>query len=303
MTDAASQATPSRDEGAARLAWALLALGWLAMFVPSYWSAARGLWQTDEYGHGPLILAIAGWLLWRARAGIWAARSQPAAVAGTLVFGLGLLCYVFGRIFTISSIEFAAQPLVVAGILLLLGGPASLGAVWFAVFFLCFMIPLPQTLVDAATGPLKQVISQTVVDLLHGVGYPVGRAGVVITAGRYQLLMADACSGLNSIVSLFAMSALYMYLMRRHGTVHNLVLAASILPIAVAANMVRVVLLVLVTYHLGDDAGQGFTHGAAGLLVFLVALGLLVLLDHAVLRLRRPRVLGPDGGAGNGDGT
>ena len=105
---------------------------------------------------------------------------------------------------------------------------------------------------------------------------------MVLTTGQYQLLVADACSGLHSIFGLSALGFLYLYLMRYRSYVLNGILAASILPIAFAANVVRVVILVLVTYHIGDEAGQGFIHGFAGILLFIVALVFLFALDAAI---------------------
>src|SRR5678810_451776 len=126
-------------------------------------------------------------------------------------------------------------------------------------FYFIFMIPLPGFLVDAITGPLKQWISAIVVELLYDVGYPISRTGVMITIGQYQMLVADACSGLHSMYSLTALGTLFMYIMGRRSLLHNAIMLASILPIAFAANIVRVIVLVVITYHFGDAAGQGLS--------------------------------------------
>jgi exosortase B len=270
--------------------WLLLLLGMAAMYVPSYVGAAGTLWQSDDFGHGPIILAVVLWLFWRMRWPVVTAAMQPLPQVGWLLFGVGLLLYAFGRTFTISSVEFASQIPVVAGALLVLRGPAALRRAWFPVFFLVFMVPLPASLVDTLTAPLKEWISFLVVDLLHAVGYPVARAGVIISVGPYQLLVADACSGLNSMVSLSALGVLFMYLMPKRSWLHNAVMLLAILPIAFASNIVRVVLLVLITYHLGDEAGQGFLHGAAGMVLMVAALATFFLLDvvlNAVLGSKR----------------
>src|SRR5699024_5357964 len=129
-----------------------------------------------------------------------------------------------------------------------------------------------------------------VVELLYDVGYPISRNGVVLTIGQYQLLVADACSGLHSMYSLSALGTLFMYIMARPSKLHNAIMLASILPIAFLANIVRVIALVLITYHLGDGAGQGFLHGAAGMVLMLVALVGFFALDALLERvLRRPR--------------
>jgi len=270
--------------------WAIALAAFAAMYAPVYWNAAHGLWQTDENGHGPIILAVLGYLFWTRWRDVARAPERPTPALGWPLFGLGLLLYVFGRAFNISSAEFASQLPVAAAMLLLLKGPAALRAAWFPVLYLIFMVPLPGSLVDAITGPLKTWISDIVETLLYAAGYPIARTGVVLSIGQYQLLVADACSGLHSMFSLTALGTLFMYMMNRPSRAHNAIMLASILPIAFVANIVRVIVLVLVTYHLGDEAGQGFLHGAAGVVLMLVALGILFALDALLqLAFRRPR--------------
>jgi len=103
--------------------------------------------------------------------------------------------------------------------------------------------------------------------------------------GQYQLLVADACAGLNSMFSLSALGVLYLYLMRRKNWLHIALILASLVPIAFCANVVRVIVLVLVTYHFGDAAGQGFVHGLSGLVLFVIALFGVVCLDATLARL------------------
>ena len=267
--------------------WLLALVGFAAMYLPVYWWAANGIWQTDEQAHGALILAVLLWLFWNARRPIAALPDAPAPARGWPLFALGLLVYVVGRTFGISILEFGSQPFVAAAILLLIKGPAALRLAWFPVLYFVFMIPLPGILVDALTGPLKQWISQIVVEVLYQVGYPISRSGVVLTIGQYQMLVADACSGLHSMYSLTALGTLFMYIMQRPSRLHNAVMLASILPIAFVANIVRVIALVLITYHFGDEAGQGFLHGAAGLGLMLVALLCFFALDAGLARLGR----------------
>jgi exosortase B len=264
--------------------WLWVALGLLALYLPSYWNAAQGLWQTDEFGHAPLILVIAAWLFWQARHAVERTPDTLGSGSGWLVLTFGLALYALGRAAGLSSIEFASQIFIVAAVLLLLKGSQGLRAAWFPVFYLVFMVPLPGTVVDALTEPLKHWISIIVVDVLHAVGYPIGRSGVMITVGRYELLVADACSGLNSMFSLAALGALFIHVTGRKGRLHTALLVLAIVPIAFAANIVRVVSLVLITYHFGDAAGQGFLHGAAGIVLMLVALLAFFALDGCLSR-------------------
>lgn len=258
------------------------------MYVPSYWAAATGLWQTDDFGHAPIVFLVVVWLFWQVSAAVVVAPNRSSSAVGWALLLLGALLYFVGRAFMVASAEFLSQMFIVAAVLLLLKGPQALRAAWFAVSYLIFMVPLPGTLVDAITGPLKQWISAIVVELLYLAGYPIARSGVMITIGPYQLLVADACSGLHSMFSLSALGTLFMYITRRTSWLHNGVMLAAILPIAFAANITRVIALVLVTYHLGDEAGQGFLHGAAGIVLILAALVLFFVLDSLLVRVLRP---------------
>ena len=274
--------------------WLWVLAGFAAMYLPLYWGAANGIWQSDDHAHGALVLGVIVWLFWRIHRELIALPSQPARLAGWSVFAFGLLLYVLGRIGKIAVFEFGSQPFVVAGVLLLIKGRAALRLAWFPLFYFIFMIPLPGTFVDAITGPLKQWISAIVVEVLYAVGYPIARTGVMLTVGRYEMLVADACSGLHSMYSLTALGTLFMYIMARASRLHNAIMLISIPPIAFLANIVRVIILVLITYHLGDEAGQGFLHGGAGMVLMLVALAGFFALDALLAKVldraaRRPR--------------
>ena len=267
------------------VAWLALIAGFAAMYVPLYWAAAHGIWQSEEQGHGAIILAVMLWLFWTLRHDIDRLPSKPSPVLGCAVFGAGVLVYVVGRIFDISILGFASQPLVVAGALLLMRGTAAIRLAWFPLVYFIFMVPLPGMLVDAITGSLKGLIANLVESLLYMAGYPIARSGVILSIGPYQLQVADACSGLNSMFSLSALGTLFIYIMGRKTKLHMAVMLAAILPIAFVANIIRVITLVLVTYYLGDEAGQGFLHGAAGMVLMLVALFFFFVLDWVLDRV------------------
>ena len=264
--------------------WLPLLLGYLALYIPSIWMHSRGLWQTEEQAHAPIILLVSIWLLWEKREAIIAQSGQQAATTGWLLLLFGLSLYVIGRSQDIVIFDVGSQIPVVFGALLIVRGWKAAKAVWFPVLFLVFMMPLPQPLVDMATGPLRRHVSELAEVMLYGAGYPIGRSGVVLSVGQYQLLVADACSGLNSMFSLSALGVLYIFLMRYTNPARILLILLLILPIAFAANIVRVIVLVLVTYHFGDEAGQGFAHGFAGMLLFVIALALIFVFDAAIGR-------------------
>ena len=269
----------------AQLPWLVAIGGFAAMYVPLYWWAAHGIWQTEDQGHGAIILAVMLWLFWTLRHAIDQTIAKPLPGIGWPLFALGLLFYLVGRVFNISILEFGSQPLVVGGALLLMRGMPAIRLAWFPLLYFVFMIPLPGILVDAITGSLKGLIANIVESLLYLVGYPIARSGVILSIGPYQLQVADACSGLNSMFSLSALGTLFMYMMGRKSTLHLGLMLVAILPIAFVANIIRVITLVLVTYYLGDEAGQGFLHGAAGMLLMLVALVFFFCLDRLLDRI------------------
>lgn len=271
---------PLLPAGIDRVVLGLLVAGFALLYVPAWGELAKTVWSTDEQGHGPIILAVSFWLLYRRRHDLAELSARPQGWLGwpLLVFSLAL--YALGRSQDIIMFAVGSQIGVLMSLLLLFKGRAALRMLWFPLFFMLFMVPLPEALVAAVTAPLKSAVSAVASALLYGIGYPVGRSGVVMTVGQYQLLVADACAGLNSMFTLEALGMLYMNLMAYTNPVRNVVLAILLVPTAFVANIARVMILVLVTYHFGDEAGQGFVHGFAGMVLFLVALGLMLMLDR-----------------------
>jgi len=261
-------------------AWWICALGLLALYGPTTWDLAFNIWSTEEQSQGPIVLAICAWLIWRAWGRIDdVGAGAPRPFAGWLLVAVGLLIYVFGRSQRILSAQTLSALLMLPGIVLLLRGPRQLRAAAFALFFMIFMIPLPATFVDAITQPLKLAVSSVASTILFAVGYPIARTGVILQIGQYQLLVADACAGLHTLFSLEAMGLLYLNVVRHTSLLRNVMLAILIVPISFAANVIRVMVLALITYHFGDEAGQGFLHGFAGLVLFMTALMFIIATD------------------------
>jgi exosortase B len=273
-----------RDAGVDPWIAALLVLGFAALYLPTYVDLAHRVWPTDEQGHGPIILAVSAWLMFGKRHALAALRPQPQVAAGLALLLLGVLMYVLGRTQNLMVFEASSQIVVLVALVLGFRGLPALRVLWFPLFFLLFMVPLPATAVASVTAPLKAAVSAIASNLLYAMGYPVARAGVLLTVGPYQLLVADACAGLNSMFTLEALGLLYLNLIRSTSALRNVALAILIIPIAFAANIIRVMILVLVTYHFGDEAGQGFVHGFAGMVLFIVGLTLMLAADSVLRR-------------------
>lgn len=267
----------------------LLALGCAALLLPTFAQVARESWSSEQGGHGPLVLATGLWAVWRELKGKQI-ETRPGKIAwGLSALAVSLAVFVIARITGILEVEaFAMYGALIAGIYLIMG-PGVLRAIWFPLIYLAFTLPPPDAVVAAVTQPIKIAISSWVVSLLYNVGYPIASSGVTIQIGQYQLLMAAACAGLNSILTLTALCLFYVYLRHRSNPTAILVTALAAIPVAVASNFVRVIVLVLVTYHFGDAAAQGYVHDFAGLLMFAVALLTMFAIDSAAEPLYRSR--------------
>ena len=275
-----------------RLAIGALLGAFLLLLVPTVMDLANQVWNTDEQGHGPFIGAVSLWLMWRSRERVINAPYKPANTLGLLLFVAGVAGYALGRSQQIIQGEVVGIWLAAMGMVLLLRGAEALRAWAFPFFFLIFIVPLPGVFVQALTIPLKTAVSYVAEQLMYWAGYPVARAGVILQVGQYQLLVADACAGLNSMFTLEALGLLYCNLMGYTSKLRNVLLAILVIPIAFIANVVRVMILILVTFHFGDEAGQGFVHTFAGMLLFGVGLVMMLATDNVL-----GRVLGRSHGA------
>lgn len=268
--------------GRQRFELALLAIGLLVMYVPTYIALDEKIWSIVGQGHGPVMLALTLWLIWQRAPTLstCAAPTMSANLVGTASLILGLAIYIVGRSQAHFGLHVGSQMFVMAALLLLYWGWDGMRKMWFPLAFSITLVPLPGSLVDAVTGPLKAYVSVVSEYILYHLGYPIGRSGVTLTIGPYQLLVADACAGLNSIFALEAITIFYMSIVQHTSKLRNVILAILVLPISFLSNVTRVVTLVLVTYYLGDEVGQGFTHSFAGILLFMVATFLTISVDN-----------------------
>jgi exosortase len=246
---------------------------------------AQQSWSTEQGGHGPLVLATGSWAIWRELKGATFERRPGEPLIWIPLLGLALALFVLARITGVLEIEGYAMygSLIVAAYSLF--GAGLIRRIWFPLVYLAFTLPPPDTVVTFVTQPIKIAISSWAVSLLYLIGYPVASSGVTIQIGQYQLLVAAACAGLNSIVTLTALCLFYVYLRHRSDPKAFLVIALAAIPVAVVSNFVRVIALVLITYYFGDAVAQGFVHDFAGLLMFAVALLTIFGIDQLAGRL------------------
>lgn len=259
--------------------WFPVLLGIAMLFLPTFVDLARTVWRNDDQVHGPIVLTVALYLFWSLRHDLLDAPIDPLPTIGWPLLVIGLIIYTLGRSQGLALFEIGSLLVVLPAAIVLMRGSKGLKAVWFPIFFLFFMIPLPGAIVDTLTMPMKIAVSYVTENILYTVGYPISRNGVILYMGQYQLLVADACAGLHTLFSLEAMGLLYLHIIKHESWTRNTALAVLIVPISFTANVIRVITLTLITYYFGDEAGQGFIHGFAGMVLFVSALMLIIATD------------------------
>jgi exosortase B len=257
----------------------LLVAAVIAAYLPTYLKLIAGPWRTEQEGHGPLIILAAIWLAWQSRDRLKNTIISPAPIAGWVILLAGLAMMILTRALDVLFLEVLSEIPVICGCVVLLAGWSVLRVFAFPIAFLVFSAPPPGWMLDAGTVPLKAFVSDLVTEVLYSLGYPIAQNGVMIMIGPYQLLVKDACAGMNSIFALSAIGIFYIYAISRGSRVHNLILLLAILPITIAANFVRVLVLVLIAYYFGVDAVEGIFHDLTGIGLFIVAVAILLLLD------------------------
>jgi len=239
-----------------------------------YGDALRTLWLTWQtnanYSHGALIPPIAAFVFWAERK-----RFARSATMGSLwalaAVGLALAVHVVSIRAGVFMAQGYSLVLLVAGVIALFYGGRALRAVWFPVAYLVFMLPMPPLLMNAVSFRLKVFAARAGSALAIKLGIPLARVGMTIHMPAGSLRIADPCSGLRSLIALMALGALFGYFSRGPAW-KRIALFLSAVPIAVAANIVRITLLCGVAHVWGIDTALGFFHDVSGIIIFIIAL-------------------------------
>lgn len=281
-SDDAPKAGPGRF-----VAFLPLIVAGIALGVPTMLRLGEQVWSKEFGAHGPIVLATGAWLLWRRIPAMTAEghRGHPALTFAAVALALPI--YVVGRAYDLISLE--AAGVYGFGVALLHDrfGVRAMLKNWFPIFYLALLLPVPGWMLDQGTAPLKLLVSALAAAAVEPLGIPLVREGVTMTVGPYQLLVEDACSGLNSLIGLIAITLFYIYLLRNAGWRYSAFLVCLIIPVAILANVIRIVILILLTYYFGDAVGQGFLHVTAGLFLFVLSLILMFMIDSVASRFFR----------------
>ena len=275
----------------AHFAWGSALIGALTLAV--YYRVLAKLvtdwWQIPDFSHGFLVPFFAAYLVWAKRKTLLNTRLAPSW-SGVAVVGLGLavlLLGVYGAELFLARISLV---ILLAGIVLSFGGWLLLKELRFALLVLLLAIPIPAIIFNQITFPLQILASKLASALLPLFGVPVLREGNVIELPAMKLEVAEACSGIRSLMSLFTLAIFYGYFLER-SSLRRVVLALASIPIAIAANAVRIFGTGLCVQYWDPDRAEGFFHEFSGWVMFLVSLACLFMVHRAMMLIparRRP---------------
>lgn len=259
------------------------------LYTPLFFGLYRSVWKSFDYTHAYFILPVFFWLTWRKRATLRAAiqKARPSNnLIGFLGFLFGILLFIFGWRQDYSFITTLSLLPVLFGLITYLYGSQVTKIIFFPLFYLILLVPIPIGIVDDLTLPMRyglSIITETILMLFH---FPITREGLLLSIGEHELFMGQPCSGFRSIITMFSLSLVYVYISRGNLSRKG-ILVSSIVPLAILGNLVRIIALCLITYYFGEEAGQGFFHNFSGIVIFVfIILGLVGLEFFLEKRLR-----------------
>ncbi len=262
-----------KKENIISLAFLLVAFGFL--YGRTIFSMVMH-WSIDEnYSHGFLIPFISGYMLWERRERIKSSIAAPTNYGLLLIFagfGIFLIGTISGELFTMRF----SMLVVLAGAILFVYGKDLFKSILLPFIYLVLMIPIPYILYDSIAFPLKLLVSKYSVEFLELMGIFVLREGNIIYLGDVTLEVADACSGIRSILSLLALSLALAFFTQK-GWVKQSILVLLAVPIAIIVNSIRVIGTGILANKYGSEVAEGFFHEFAGLVIFGIAIVLLIL--------------------------
>jgi exosortase len=266
---------------------ALLAL--LVGFL--YYRVAIGLvgdWWTDpDFSHGFLVPFFSAFVVWHGRKRLADLSTKPTWT-GLVVIAGSLVILILGVLGSEYFLRRSSLVFLLGGLIVYFLGWRYFRALLFPWAFLFFMIPIPAIIFNQIAFPLQFEAAKLGSSLLTIWGLPVLREGNIIQLPTMSLEVAEACSGIRSLMSLGALAVIYGYFMETHLS-FRLLLALSAIPIAVASNALRIMGTGLLGYYWGPDKAEGFFHEFSGWVIFVISLIMLFLL-HGLLRWIRTSV-------------
>jgi len=272
--------TSSKDR--AWIVWSAILIGLVGILYAGVLKILVGQWWNEpDYGHGFLVPLFSGYVVWRQRERLFKIESKPANFGLLVMVGAVLLLLVgsLGAELFTSRISLLV---LLAGIILFLGGWKVLRALSFPLAFLLLMIPIPVIIYNQITFPLQLIASRFATFWLEVAQVPVLREGNVLILPNYSLEVVEACSGIRSLMTLITLAVAYGYLVEPRRSVRY-ALVILMIPIAIVSNAIRIMGTGVLTYYFGPKAAEGFFHEFSGWVIFLAAL-ILMFASHSILK-------------------
>lgn len=277
-------ATPQTFPGAQRInpAWRFVLLGGLIalLYYPVLTKLIRDWWNIPDFSHGFLVPIFSAYLIWTKRDALRRTRLEPSW-AGVGVVALGLATLLVGLYGAELFLARVSLLILFAGCILAFAGRHMLKELRFPLLALLLAIPIPSLIFNQLTLPLQSLASQLASAMLPWFGVPVLREGNVINLPAMSLEVAEACSGIRSLMSLFTLAIFYGYFME-HVNRRRMVLALASIPIAIAANALRIIGTGLCVQYWNPDKAVGFFHEFSGWVMFVVSLACLFLVHRSM---------------------
>jgi exosortase len=282
-TGARPSSWPDLDlAGSRRIAWAAALI--VVLLIAAYYQVLVKLvvdwWEIPDASHGFLVFPFAAYLVWSRRTTLCRTELRPTS-SGVAIVAVGLTILVLGMFGAELFLSRISLLVSLAGLILSFGGRKLLAELRFPLLILLLAIPIPAIIYNQITLPLQTLAAKAAAVLLPVFAVPVLREGHVIVLPSMKLEVAQACSGIRSLMSLLTVSILYGYFLET-SLWKRTVLALASVPIAVAANCLRIVGTGLCVQYWDPDKALGFFHEFSGWVIFLVSLSCLYLVHRAM---------------------
>jgi len=250
--------------------WLLVAI----LYTPIFHMLYRGRWHSIDYTHAYFILPISLWLAFRKRGAIKELISKAKPLSNILYITpviIGLLMYIFGWRQDYLFISTLSLIPLLYGLISYIYGLGIANVLAFPILYLLFVVPPPLGVLDSVTLPMRYGVSIAAEQVLVFFRYPILREGLLLSMGDKEIFLGQPCSGFRSLITMLALSLVYIHIIKARIRT-KLILVFSVIPLALIGNLIRVIILCLITYYFGKEAGEGFFHSLSGAIIFIIIL-------------------------------
>ena len=244
-----------------------------ALYSPNFYQLYHTRWEAIDYTHAYFILPVSSWLVWRKRSQLKELfkihRPQASAdYAGISLLIVSLAIFLFGWRQEYLFISTLSLIPLLYGMIIYLYGRAIAKTLSFPILYLLLLVPPPLSIIDSITLPMRYGISVATEAILKAFHYPIVRDGLLLSLGNHEIYMGAPCSGFRSLSTIIALGLIYVYL-TKYALTKKVILLASVIPLAILGNLLRVISVCLATFYFGNSAGRKF-HDISGFIIFIV---------------------------------